>query len=71
MKPKKKKFKRHFLEKKKNGVKSRKGYKRSNYTLNDELGNDELGNDELGNDELGKDDLDMLGDYFFKDDEGV
>jgi hypothetical protein len=53
MKPKKKKFKRHFLEKKKNGVKSRKGYKRSNYTL------------------LGKDDLDMLGDYFFKDDEGV
>jgi hypothetical protein len=61
MKPKKKKFKRHFLEKKKNGVKSRKGYKRSNYTLNDELGNDVLG----------KDDLDMLGDYFFKDDEGV
>jgi hypothetical protein len=55
MKPKKKKFKRHFLEKKKNGVKSRKGYKRSNYTLNDELGND----------------VDMLGDYFFKDDEGV
>jgi hypothetical protein len=61
MKPKKKKFKRHFLEKKKNGVKSRKGYKRSNYTLNDELGNDVLA----------KDDLDMLGDYFFKDDEGV
>lgn len=56
MKPKKKKFKRHFSEKKNKGSKSRKGYKRSNYSLNEELG---------------KDDLDMLADYLFKDDKGV
>lgn len=56
MKPKKKKFKRHFSEKKNTGSKSRKGYKRSNYSLNDGLE---------------KDALDMSGDYLFKDDEGI
>lgn len=37
MKPKKKKFKRHFSEKKNTGSKSRKSYKRSDYTLNDDF----------------------------------